>query len=247
MSVLWTRLERIGKEELDRAPDTKIVATPCTGLDHIDLEECRRRGIKVLSLRDTDVLPQITATAEHTVGLILALVRKIPQAIRDVRIGRWDRERFMGRQLSSMTFCIVGMGRIGTMVHNRLRAFEMWPAELSKADIVSVHVDLNGLTSGMCDSAFFAAMKQGSYFINTSRGQVVDEDALLRALSDKHLAGAALDVACGEPDISWYLVHQENLIVTPHIGGCTAESIQMAEAALRQRVDAELSAEREAQ
>lgn len=256
--VLWTRLEPVTAAVLDeRKP--RIVCCPCTGLDHIDLAECQRRNIKVLSLRDTDVLPTITATAEHTIGLILALVRKIPSAVESVKCGEWERYRFMGRELSGMKLAVVGFGRIGQMVADRLYAFgvECLPvqdahaqiAAVAGGDIVSIHTDLNEHTRGMCDLTFFAAMKPGSYFVNTSRGAVVDESALLAALRSWHLAGAALDVVCGEPDkinpelIAFANAEPERLIITPHIGGCCAESIEKAEVALARRLVQELEDE----
>lgn len=244
--VLWVQLKRF---DLSGFPKLKYIACPCTGLDHIDLAECKRRNIRVLSLRDTDVLPTITATAEHTIGLILALVRKIPQAVESTRRGEWDRSRFMGRELSEMKFRLVGHGRIGNMISSRLHAFGCHYAnpELA-ADIVSIHVDLNDSTRGMCNAEFFAAMKPGSYFVNTSRGQVVDEAALLASLRSGHLAGAALDVICGEPDhvnpplpninplFEFARQYPDKLILTPHIGGFTSDSLEKAEVALARKL-----------
>ena len=252
--VLWVHLNRVDKQLLE-CDEPDIICCPCTGLDHIDLAECKRRNIRVLSLRDTDVLPTITATAEHTIGLILALVRKIPQAAESTRRGEWDRSRFMGRELKWMHTAIVGFGRIGQMVCDRLRAFGVNVSVITEecqrdsaipphrdADIVTIHVDLNDSTRGMCNAAFFDSMKPGSYFINTSRGQVVDEAALLASLRSGHLAGAALDVVHNEPDgINPELVRFANeqpdrLILTPHIGGYTSDSLEKAETALARKL-----------
>jgi len=259
---------RVDSEYLDMIGPVKVIGCPATGLDHIDLAECGRRGIKVLSLRDTDVLPRITATAEHTVGLILSLVRKIPVAANHVRGGGWDRTQFMGRELSEMVVGIIGYGRIGSMVSEMLAPFIRGqgaieatstmlggngdfpePAgifSLSELDIVTMHVDLNDTSRGMCNAAFFAAMKPGAYFVNTSRGQVVDEAALLASLRSGHLAGAALDVVCGEYDginqelLAYANEHPDRLIITPHIGGYAKEAIELAEAAIEKRIQEEL-------
>lgn len=251
---------RVDATYLDELGPIKVLGCPATGLDHIDLAECKRRGIKVLSLRDTDVLPQITATAEHTIGLILSLVRKIPVAVNHVRGGGWDRTQFMGRQLRNMEALIFGGGRLGTFVQSFLSLLvcnayaidaeeseEFIPSRLGEWDIVTMHVDLNDTSRGMCNAAFFAAMKPGAYFVNTSRGQVVDEAALLASLRSGHLAGAALDVVCGEYDgINPALIEYANefpdrLIITPHIGGYAKEAIELAEAAIEKRVLLELS------
>lgn len=242
---LWVRLNRVDAASLNTMPNLKLIACPCTGIDHIDLAECKRSNIRVLSLRDTDVLPTITATAEHTIGLILALVRKIPCAVESTKRGEWNRLPFMGRELSDMTAAIVGEGRIGRMVCERLRSFgclvNYGPSDADD-DIVSIHVDLNETSRGMCNADFFRSMKPGSYFINTSRGQVVDEAALLSALRDEHLAGAALDVACGEPDsinpdlVAYANEHPDRLILTPHIGGYAAEAIEKAEVGLARKL-----------
>jgi D-3-phosphoglycerate dehydrogenase / 2-oxoglutarate reductase len=257
VECLWVRLTPVAAEALTYFPGLKYIACPCTDVSHIDLAECNRRGIRVLSLRDTDVLPTITATAEHTIGLILALVRKIPQAVESTKRGEWDRSRFMGRELNGMRAAVMGFGRIGKMVQQRLSVFgvEALPYPginqplLSSFDVVTVHLNLNDFTSGMCNAEFFAAMKDGAYFINTSRGQVVDEAALLASLRSGHLAGAGLDVAVGEPDgINPELIRFANeepskLILTPHIGGYCVESLEKAECALAKRLLQEIENE----
>lgn len=249
--ALWVRLEPQTAFHLSLFPRLKYLLCPCTDVSHIDLAECKRRNIRVLSLRDTEVLPTITATAEHTIGLILALVRKIPSAVESTNRGEWDRSGFMGREISSLRPAVIGYGRIGKMVCEILEAMGGvvdWTGKycptfgIGDYDLVSVHVDLNDSTRGMCNSEFFAAMKPGAYFINTSRGQVVDESALLDALCSGHLAGAALDVVQGEPDgINQDLVKFANeepgrLLMTPHVGGYCRESLEKAETALAKKL-----------
>lgn len=242
--VIWVRLRhRIDAEIMDASPNLRCIVTPTTGLDHIDLAECERRGITVLSLKgETNFLRTIPATAEHTMGLMLALVRKIPAAAEHVREGGWDRYQFQGRDLERMPVCVVGQwGRIGQMVGGLCEQFGMHLCILEQAELVTVHVDLNETSRGMCNAKFFASMKPGSFFINTSRGEVVDESALLAALESGHLAGAALDVLCGEPEPKWPLIdyareHPDRLIITPHIGGFTMESLERVECFMAEKL-----------
>jgi D-3-phosphoglycerate dehydrogenase len=258
--VLWIRLRhRIDAEVLAAAPRLKIIVTPTTGLNHIDLNEAHQRGIKVLSLQgETEFLNDIRATAEHTVGLMLSLLRRVPSAVVDVKKGGWDRDRFKGRELFGKTIGIVGYGRLGRIVAKYLRAFDAMilvadphidqrtlgsdifatPLDdlLQESHIVSLHVNLSEATRSFFGKEQFLKMKPGAWFINTARGELIDEMALLEALRSQHLAGAALDVLCGElqnvmenhPLVSYARKH-ENLLITPHIGGCTVESMEKTE------------------
>jgi len=258
--VLWIRLRhQIDAEVLAVARRLKVIASPTTGLDHVDVEEAERRGIRLLSLHgEREFLKHIHATAEHTVGLILALVRDLPGAIVHVRAGGWNRDLFRGTQLYGKTAGVVGYGRLGGIAADYLKAFGMRmlvsdpSAEvaslapglnlvplsdlLREADIVTLHVDLRKETRGFFGRREFAAMKEGSWLINTSRGELVDETALLEALCSGRLAGAAVDVLSGERSTGMgshplvvYACTHDNLIITPHIGGCTAESMEASE------------------
>lgn len=236
--VIWIRLRvRIDATVLDAAPNLRCIVTPTTGLTHLDLAECERRGIAVLSLKgETEFLQGIPATAEHTIGLILALIRKIPAACEHVRQGGWDRYQFQGRDLKGMLrYIVTGQGRVGKQVAKLCDAFGMKAVlKLADADVASIHVDLNDTTRGMCDASFFSRMKSGAYFINTSRGEVVNEPALLDALESGQLAGAALDVLCNEPEprgplIDYARENPTRLIITPHLGGYTKESLERCE------------------
>jgi D-3-phosphoglycerate dehydrogenase len=240
------------RDVLDRATRLKVVATPSTGTDHIDVAEAQRRGIVVLSLKDDiEFLRTVTATAELAWGLLLAVVRRLPAATRAAREGRWGRDEFRGRQLSGKTLGVVGYGRLGTMVAEYGRAFGMRtivcdekevapPAGihqvsfhelLAKADVVSIHVHLSESTRRLFDTAVFRRMKPEAVLINTSRGAVIDEGALLDALTSKRLAGAGVDVIDGEwrddldrHPLIRYANEHDNLVITPHIGGVTWES-----------------------
>ena len=228
----------------ERFPKLKAVVSCTTGLDHIDTDYCREKGIKVISLKgETDFLQDVYATAEHTWALILSLIRKVPFAFDDVKRGNWDREKWQGCELRGKTLGIVGYGRVGQQVYGIADAFGMdvlfhdkkydfysLDKVLKTSDIITVHVPLDESTRGMFGAEQFAMMKPTSYFVNTSRGAIIQEDALLGALIEKKIAGAALDVVNDEPNIyhalkmyiDWSDKH--NLIITPHIAGNTAES-----------------------
>lgn len=265
--VLWVRLRnRIDAEVMTAAHRLKIVVTPTTGLTHIDLEEAGRRGIRVLSLRgETDFLRHIRATAEHTIALMLALLRHVPEATAHVQDGGWNRDLFRGVELHGKTVGIVGYGRLGRIVARYVRAFDTnvlaadpsmdtgavepgvtlvtLPHLLRNADLVTLHVNVSDKTQGFFGRKEFAAMKRGAWFINTSRGELVDETALLDALRSGHLAGAALDVLCHErsdgmhahPLVAYAREH-DHLMITPHIGGCTIESVEKTELFLAKKL-----------
>jgi D-3-phosphoglycerate dehydrogenase len=256
--ALYTLLgDTIDSEVLDCAPHLRTIATPTTGLNHIDLSAAQNKGIKVLSLRgEVDFLQQITATAELTWSLILALTRHLIPATQAVKEGTWDRNLFVGGELNGKTIGIVGYGRLGKIVAQYASAFRMRVlandirqvhAEsgvistdlgtlLGESDIVSLHIPYNQQTHGFFDLKKFRQMKRGAMFINTSRGEIVDEYALTDALTSGHIASAGLDVLSGETSLEadWLQRHplsalmgrQSNLLVTPHIGGATHESME---------------------
>jgi D-3-phosphoglycerate dehydrogenase len=258
---------RVDEELLAAAPRLRMVATATTGLNHIDLKAAARHGVTVLSLKgETAFLDTVTATAEHTWGLLLALVRHLPGALTQAMAGRWERDQFKGRELSGLTLGIVGYGRLGRMVAGYGRAFRMrilaadpspisqdagisylpLPAVLAGADVVSVHVALNPETDGLLDTTAFAQMKSGTYLVNTSRGEILDECALLKALESGRLAGAALDVlrdevASGQtmpanhPLLTYARTH-DNLLITPHIGGATTDAMHKTEVFLANKI-----------
>lgn len=265
-AVLWVRLRhRIDAEVLDAAPELRAVATPTTGLNHIDLDEAARRGISVLSLRgETEFLKNVRATAEHTVNLILALLRHTPAAARHVTEGGWSRDLFRGEELQGKTVGIVGYGRLGRIVARYLNAFDAtllasdvrddldadpWvtvvplPELFFRSDIVTLHASLTPESHGFFGREQFARMKPGARFINTARGELIDEVALLECLQDGRLAGAALDVLSGERPAGMgdhplvrYARENANVIITPHVGGCTRESMETTERFLAEKV-----------
>lgn len=243
---------RIDRGMLDAARSLRVIATASTGTDHIDVAAAQQRRITVLSLKDDqDFLTGITATAELAWALLLAVVRRLPAAAEAAGRGDWARDRYRGHQLSGKTLGIVGYGRLGRMVAEYGRAFRMnvlacdvlpvapapgvrltTPAEvLAVSDVVSLHVHLTEENRGLIDRAAIAAMKPGAVLINTSRGAIVDETALLEGLESGRLSGAGLDVIDGEwradlaehPLVRYARTH-ENLVITPHVGGVTYES-----------------------
>jgi len=236
----------------DELKQFDFAASATTGVDHIDA-----RDIPLISLKGDPFLRDVYATAEHTFALILSLLRKVPAAHNHVLGGGFDRELFRGEELHGKTLGIVGMGRVGEQVSDIAEGFGMqlvfceeryrggyyWtPLEqvLQKSDILTVHVPLNDETRGMFSHNEFAQMKPTAYFLNTSRGAVVDEDALLGALRNKWIAGAALDVFCDEPHVNpalikYAMVH-DNLILTPHLGGNTQESREKTQVHMAEKI-----------
>lgn len=269
--VLWVRLRhRIDASVMSAAPRLRIIASPTTGLNHIDLAEARRRGIQVISLQGArEFLEGVRATAEHTMGLIFSLLRSVPAAVSHVRRGGWDRDHFKGRELYGKTVGVVGYGRLGRIVARYLAAFDAFVmaadphvdlkaldpgvrlvslAELiGSVDLVTLHANCTEETTGFFGREQFRAMRPGSWLINTARGELVDERALLEALRSGRLAGAAVDVICHEhgegrahSELLTYARRHGNLIVTPHIGGCTVESMEKTEVYLAQQLSAAL-------
>jgi len=232
---------------IDKASKLKMIARPGTGLDNIDLRAANARGIEVVNSPEA----LVEAVSEHVLALMLALARRIPAADSSTRSGEWQKENFVGLELKGKTVGIAGMGRIGRRVGEIAKVLGMSVLgydiiEISKevlssigctmvdldtlfssSDFVTLHVPLSPETKHLVDSRRLALMKRGSYIVNASRGEVIDEDALLRALVEGRLAGAALDVFEKEPP-SAELLAAPNLIATPHIGGQTADAQKMA-------------------
>lgn len=244
--------DRIDAEAIDAAPRLAAISTYSVGHDHIDAARARARGIRVGYT--PDVLSD--ATADLAVALMLDATRRVTEGDRAVRAGRWRRmygaEEFLGAEASGMSLGVVGMGRIGRRVASRAAALGMrvaycgrraapvrWrrmglAALLARSDVVSLHVPYTPQTHHMIGAAQLAAMRPGAYLVNTSRGRVVDERALVAALRARRIAGAALDVFESEPiGRSHPLCRMGNVVLTPHIGSSTARARRrMAEIAV---------------
>ncbi len=271
--VIVRLAHKIDREILDHARRLKVIVTATTGLDHIDLAYAEAKNIEVLSLRgETDFLRSIPATAEHTWALLLALVRRIPAAFQSVLAGEWQRDRFKGHDLAGKTLGILGLGRIGEMIARYGQAFGMrvlaydpyrkdWLPGVERAanqsellrqsQVLCVHVPLNEETENLLGAAELAQLPPGSILVNTARGQVLDETALLDALASRRLAGAALDVLWNERDagsnlsaLVQYARTHDNLLITPHIGGATYESMAATEIFMAHRLRAYLESQR---
>jgi D-3-phosphoglycerate dehydrogenase / 2-oxoglutarate reductase len=227
----------VGEAELERLPNLRLLMTPSVGFDHLDLAAARRRGVWATSAQDYCV----EEMADSTIALLLALVRGIVFLDRDVRAGGWS-ERAAGspRRLSATRLGVIGAGRIGSAVIGRAKALglDVWATDphlseqaiaasgahpasldelLASCDAVTLHVPLTDETAGLLGAPQLARMPRGSYLVNTARGELVDTEALLQALRDGHLAGAALDVLPVEPPTALHPAPQaSNLIVTPH-------------------------------
>jgi glyoxylate reductase len=249
--------EPVDRETLGRFPNLTLVANYGAGYDLVDVDACRERGVVVTNT------PGVTAaaTADLTLGLILAVRRRIAAGDRVVRSGRWGSgwadEPLKGDEVSGATLGIVGLGRIGRAVAQRARAFEMRvlhtrrtpdddPAYrpldelLGESDVVTLHVPLTDETRGFVDARRLSLMRDGSCLVNTSRGQVVDETALVAELVSGRLR-AGLDVFANEPDVPPELFGLDNVVMTPHLGTATQAT---REAMTRVLVDNLLAAER---
>lgn len=245
---------RMDREMLDRARRLRVIATPSTGLDHIDMARAVEKGIRVISIKtEYGLLEEVTCTAEMAWALLLAAVRKIPWSFAAACEGQWARDHYRGHQLSGKTLGVVGCGRLGRMVVDYGKAFRMrvlgcdvkaleipgvemvdMDTLLGESDVISIHVHLTPENTGFLDAARFAKMKDGVVLINTSRGAVVDEAAFLAALESGRVGAAGVDVLVGEwredlaehPLVRYARTH-ENLVISPHTGGVTFESQSM--------------------
>tara|TARA_B100000315_G_C14546293_1_gene573390 strand:- start:82 stop:1053 length:972 start_codon:yes stop_codon:yes gene_type:complete len=246
---------------MDLCPSLKIIATPSTGVNHINLKEAELRGISVFSLKGSNILDTIKASSEFTFNLMISTIRKTPYAFQGVLNGEWreSEHKYRGRELEGLTLGIIGFGRIGSNLANYSMAFDMnvlaydpyieitdsriiqyqsMDDMLPKADVIVLSVPLNNETYGMIDANIFMKMKSGVYFINTSRGDVVNEKDLITFLKKKKIKAAGIDVLKGEfsgnidknPLVRYAKIHN-NLIITPHIAGLTYDSERKAQTA----------------
>jgi D-3-phosphoglycerate dehydrogenase len=220
-----------------------VVGRAGVGVDNVDLEAATRAGITVVNAPTGNTI----AAAEHTLGLLFALARRIPAADASMRRGEWKRSQFTGVELRGKTLGILGLGKIGQAIADRARALEMpvlgsdpfvtaeqaalhgveltdLDGVLSAADIVTVHVPLTRSTRGLIGRETIARMKPGALLLNVARGEVVDEEAVAEALRDGRLAGAGIDVFPHEPPTGSPLLDAPNTVLTPHLGASTEEA-----------------------
>ena len=218
---------------IDAAPDLKIVANIAVGYDNIDVAAAKRRGIVVTNT--PDVLTE--AVAEFTWGLILALARRIPEGERLLRRGQWKGwalDFLLGTELRGKQLGIIGRGRIGRAVAAKAPAFGMsvvfaghdvsFDELLVSSDVISIHAPATEKTRHLIDRRALARMKRSALLVNTARGSIVDEKALVWALTEHLIAGAALDVYEREPAVERALLAMENVLLAPHLGSATRET-----------------------
>lgn len=223
----------ITRHVLESNPNLRIVSNFAVGYNNVDIDAARELGVVVTNT--PGVLTE--ATADLTMALILAVTRRIVEGDDEIRTrGRceWEPLKLLGASLQGKRLGIIGMGRIGSAVAARARAFGMQITGvrrgesidelLATSDIVSLHAPLSRETHHLIDAAALAKMKRGTYLINTSRGALVDENALCDALESEHLRGAGLDVYEFEPEVNPRLLRMSNAVIVPHIGSATEEA-----------------------
>jgi D-3-phosphoglycerate dehydrogenase len=234
-----TALERIDGSVLSRLPELKVISKVGVGIDMLDLDALSRHGVRLARAGGTNAV----AVAELVIGLLLALLRGLPRLDSEVRAGGWHQPK--GSQLSGRTVGIVGYGSVGIALARLLSGFgcpvlahdvRSIPATdavrqveledlLAESDVVSLHLALDEATRCLLDERRISQMKPGAILVNTARGQLVDETALVGALRAGHLSGACLDVFKSEPPLESPLLELDQVVVSPHIGGSTEEAI----------------------
>lgn len=243
-AMLVRSAAKVTREVIEKAPKLRVIGRAGVGVDNVDLEAATAAGVLVMNTPGGNAV----AVAEHTLGLMLAMTRSIPQASESTKSGKWEKKKFLGHELRGKKVGVVGLGSIGREVVKRARAFEMSivasdpyvnpqsAADLgielvplsklfAESDYITLHMALTPETQNMLNAAAFAQMKNGVRIVNCARGELVDFAALREAMDSGKVAGAALDVfqteppAAGEP-----LLAMPNVIATPHIGGSTEEA-----------------------
>jgi D-3-phosphoglycerate dehydrogenase len=231
-----TALERINDEVLVQLPELKLISKVGVGTDMIDFDAAERHGVEVRVHPGTNS----RSVAELALSMAIALLRRVPEATALAASGEW--KQLQGRELSGKTVGIVGFGHVGRDLARLLEPFgcrvvaaDVRPLDdveqleldelLAHADVVSLHVELNDATRNLIDARRLALMRENAVILNTARGGVIDEDALLEALESERLGGAGLDVLAAEPPGDLKLLEHPRALVTPHIGGSTQEAV----------------------
>ncbi len=247
--ILIRSATKMTAELIERGTNLRVIGRAGVGVDNVDVPAATKRGIVVANAPQSNV---VTA-AEHTMALLLALARNIPQAHQSLLEGRWDRSKYSGVELYEKTLGIVGFGRIGQLVAQRARGFNMRVLAFdpfvsaeryrelgvekaadsdeiyAQADFITVHLPKTPETEGWLDAEAFSKMRDGVRILNVARGGLIDDAALKDALDSGKVGGAALDVFPSEPMTDYPLFHgYENVVVTPHLGASTAEATDRA-------------------
>jgi D-3-phosphoglycerate dehydrogenase / 2-oxoglutarate reductase len=261
-AVIVRSATRIDAEALAKAPNLRVVARAGVGLDNVDVEAATKAGVMVVNAPSSNTV----SAAEHAVGLLLAVARNVPQAMASLKAGEWQRSRFTGAELYGKVAGILGLGRIGELVAQRLAAFctqviaydpyvptaraaqlgvRLVGLEdlLAEADFISVHLPKTAETSGLIGERELRLVKPGVLIVNAARGGIVDENALALALKDGRVGGAGIDVFATEPPADSPLLAFPNVVVTPHLGASTHEAQEKAGTQVARSVRLALSGE----
>jgi D-3-phosphoglycerate dehydrogenase len=261
-AVIVRSATRIDAEALAHAPNLRVVARAGVGLDNVDVEAATKAGVMVVNAPSSNTV----SAAEHAVGLLLATARNVPQAMASLKAGEWKRSEFTGAELYGKVAGILGLGRIGELVAQRLVAFGMQviaydpyvptaraaqlgvrlvPLEdlLAEADFITVHLPRNAETAGLIGERELRLVKPGVLIVNAARGGIVNEHALALALKDGRVGGAGIDVFATEPCTDSPLFGFPNVVVTPHLGASTHEAQEKAGTQVARSVRLALSGE----
>ncbi len=234
---------KVTRELLDAATNLKVVGRAGIGVDNVDIKSATARGVVVMNTPHGNTI----TTAEHAIAMMFALARQIPEASASTKVGKWEKNRFMGVELSAKTLGLIGCGNIGSIVadraiglHMKVIAYDPFLGEkralelgvekvdldtlLARADFITLHTPLTDATRNILSRAALAKTKKGVRIINCARGGLLDEAALAEAIAAGHVAGAALDVFETEPPTASPLFDLENVVCTPHLGAATAEA-----------------------
>ena len=246
-AVIIRSATRIDAEAIAHAPRLRVVARAGVGLDNVDVDAATKAGVMVVNAPTSNIV----SAAEHAVALLLALARNVPQAMASLQAGQWKRAAYTGVELQDKVVGLLGLGRIGMLVAERLASFGMTVIAhdpyvaagraaalgvrlvsidelLAEADFISIHLPKNAETTGLIGDAELRKVKPGVRIINAARGGIVDEAALAAALADGRVAGAALDVYAQEPCTDSPLLKLANVVVTPHLAASTHEAQEKA-------------------
>ncbi|MDI6782241.1 MAG: phosphoglycerate dehydrogenase [bacterium] len=234
---------KVTADVIEAATRCKVIGRAGVGLDNVDVEAATKKGIIVMNTPDGNTI----STAEHTLAMLLAMARKIPQSYTSLRSGKWERKKFVGRELFGKTLGVIGMGRIGTQVVKRAQAFGMkiiafdpfiseeaaqklevrvvdLPELYKEADVITIHTPLSPKTKGLLSTKEFEQMKDGVMILNCARGGIIDETVLYEAMKSGKVGCAALDVFEKEPPDASPLLELDNFIAVPHLGASTSEA-----------------------
>jgi D-3-phosphoglycerate dehydrogenase len=234
---------KVTKEVIQAGKKLQIIARAGVGIDNVDVPEATKHGIMVVNAPTGNTI----SAAEHAFALMLALTRYIPQANAILKSGIWERTKFTGSELRGKTLGVIGLGNVGSAVARRAIGFEMkilgydpfvssnlagnlqielvtLEKLLKQSDFITLHIPMNAQTKGIIGAKEIAMLKPTARIINTARGGLIDEDALVKAVREKKIAGAAIDVFAQEPTTKSILFEESNIIVTPHLGASTAEA-----------------------